>query len=35
VSGEAALAPVWRARVLLMWELIRVLLHLLIGSLTL
>jgi hypothetical protein len=32
VFGEAALALVWRARVLLMWELIRVLLHLHTGS---
>jgi hypothetical protein len=34
VFGEVALALVWRARVLLMWELIRVLLRLHTGSST-
>ncbi len=34
VFGEVALALVWRARVLLMWELIRVLLRLHTGPST-
>jgi hypothetical protein len=35
VFGGVALVPVWRAHVMITWELIRVLLRLLIGSLIL